>query len=93
MSLKAPADPYQGYYLPLHQRQSRWRVFTASPRPTPSRHRFHQMAPNSAVSPEIHLLEQMRQADGAGPAHAEALAEDAIIWASLNGLVHLFYEH
>ncbi|CAK0740272.1 hypothetical protein CVIRNUC_001238 [Coccomyxa viridis] len=29
----------------------------------------------------------MRQADGAGPAHAEALAEDVIIWASLNGLL------
>ena len=92
MILKTPADCRQGYFLSPHQRQSRWRAFAASPRQKPSRHHCHQMASSDTVSPEIPSLEHMRQADGAGPAHAEALAEDAIIWASLNGLVHLLYK-
>ena len=50
------------------------------------------MAVNSAASAEADSLERLRQADGAGSAHAEALAEDAIIWASLNGLVRLHDE-
>ena len=93
MILESPADCCQGYYASPHQRQSRWRAFAASPRQKPSRHRCHQMALGGTVSPEIQSLEHMRQADGAGPAHAEALAEDAIIWASLNGLVRLLYTH
>ena len=93
MILKTPADCCQGYYDPPHQRQSRWRAFAALPRQKPSRHRCHRMASSGTVSSEIQSLEHMRKADGAGPAHAEALAEDAIIWASLNGLVHLLYIH
>ena len=93
MILNVPADCCQGYYVHPHQRQSRWRAFAASFRQKPSRHHCYQMASSGTLSPEIQSLERMRQADDAGPAHGEALAEDAIIWASLNGLVHLLYKH
>lgn len=72
---------------PLQLPKQSCHPFTRAPSPGSSRHHRLAVSAESTGSAQMDTLERLRQADGAGPAHAEALAEDAIVWASLNGLV------
>ncbi len=85
-----PQGAEPGLPAPLQVHKRLWRPLTLVPCLRPSRHHSVNMSVNSTASAQVESLERLRQADGAGPAHAEGLAEDAIAWASLHGLVCLF---
>ena len=87
MSPVVPQRATPGILTPPQLHKQSWRPFTLVPCLRASRHQSLRMPVNSTASAQVDSLERLRQADGAGPAHAEALAEDAIVWASLNGLV------
>ena len=87
MSPVVPLGATPGILDPLQLHKLSWRPFPPVPCLRASRHQSLRMPVNSTASAQVDSLERLRQADGAGPAHAEALAEDAIVWASLNGLV------
>lgn len=90
MSLSASLNALSSIPTSLQLHTHSWHPFPAVPCFRSSRHHCSGMAASSAASTQADTLKSLRQADGAGPAHAEALAEDAIVWASLNGLVRLF---
>ena len=89
MSFLAGTAVYLSAPTPVQMHEHSWHPFTTAPCPRSSRH--HRLVKSASSSPSAQMasLERLRQANGAGPAHAEALAEDAIVWASLNGLVGL----